>query len=408
MSTKNEAIPTTTTVLSSSANWLSWNKEFRNRMGQWKLLDYLDGKRDLLSDPGEFFNPVQAFEEWKVKRLAEIAKSLVSSSSTQTISSLDAQAAPTTQPAVPAQQQLDEAKEKLDNEIKAFRDRILESLKDQHTERRRAHRKEEDNLNKANEWLNKSVAVHYKDTHFTPGAEIRQWYRNLRNVAMQSTEIDDELRTQYRTPLTTLQQRHRAIRPTEFDQWLTTWETIFERASERGFPETTDPQIWCNDLLTAVTQVLPFFIQQYKIAKMAQYQIPGAVQFRDVTRDLRFASRMMQPSGRVARGSFPAFGLLQQGEEDTNKSNKLRRSKRKLSDTDAYRTLCRACQGFHSVDKCYYLYPDLAPPYWTEHPAGRKRVDESLSSDPDLQAEVDRHRTKRTKTDHARLVRFED
>ena len=79
----------------------------------------------------------------------------------------------------------------------------------------------------------------------------------------------------------------------------------------------------------------------------------------------------------------------------TNSMNKRgKRGKRpshiQRGDSEETPCVCRACDGFHSTRRCFYLFPDTRPSRWIPKRQVQKLVDYNLKQDSTLAEEVKR------------------
>jgi hypothetical protein len=64
--------------------------------------------------------------------------------------------------------------------------------------------------------------------------------------------------------------------------------------------------------------------------------------------------------------------------------------KRKNTSDSVSGKVCRACEGFHSTQHCYYLFRKKAPETWIPRPHLQKLVEQNLKDDSTLEEEVKR------------------
>ena len=267
---------------------------------------------------------------------------------------------------------------------------------------------------KADAFLTVSVSQLLRNSHFSEGATLRQWYDNLRGVAQKPLQTEAAIRGKLNAHIDALKAtKHQSINQAEFERWLTKWESIMEEATLYKLAETTTIGLWFNQFITAIANPIPSFAATFQLQGNEQ---GNALTFRWVAEKLRQVTPILleaRPS-RVNKGSFPSFGQSPDGdghkhgrkhghnhEESPPKNNKLPMRKRGISNPDGDRTdgkpKCRVCLGIHKTGRCYYLYPELAPEGWHPRDHVRERVEENLKQDLTLREEADRYGPKAKK-----------
>ena len=101
--------------------------------------------------------------------------------------------------------------------------------------------------------MTKTVASAYIETAFYYTKTVREWYKALKQqVSTDEFTIKEDIRNMYRRAIKPLSKA-----PKDFELWITTWEQIIAKGSERNllFANTVDE--WFRDFLKAVDHVHP-------------------------------------------------------------------------------------------------------------------------------------------------------
>ena len=444
-------------VLNGPEDWVGWNREFTAKMKLLQLHDYLVHKRELLDEPPARINAIKVHATLRNRRVAEAkagkdtdymnhdtdddddpeAENASESSDSETIED----PAPAPEPADQAEEgapppppppasaaaanAAKKAKEaKLRKAVKEVQDyfknnmtAIINELVRNHEAKRKAWKEQQNNLMKADAFLTVSVSQLLRNSHFSEGATLRQWYDNLRSVAQKPLQTEAAIRDKLNAHIEALKAtKHQSINQAEFERWLTKWESIMEEATLYKLAETTTIGLWFDQFIGAIANPIPSFAATFQLQGNEQ---GNALTFRWVAEKLRQVTPILleaRPS-RVNKGSFPSFGQSSDGyshghghghshghnhEEKPPKKNNLPMRKRGISNPDGNRAdekpQCRACLGIHKTGRCFYLYPELAPEGWHPRDHVRERVEENLKQDPTLRAEAGRHGLKGKKS----------
>ncbi|KAJ4294946.1 hypothetical protein N0V88_005185 [Collariella sp. IMI 366227] len=407
-------------ILNGSGDWVGWNREFTTKMKALHLLEYFNGRRELLEEPPMQFDSMRALRDLRDKRLkaaregkqldylvlsdetdeATGAATTPSDNDTADESTESTNTAPTGAPApVPATTNIKKAIKEVEDHFKTFGTTIVNDLVRNHEYKRVEWRAQDGRLLKAQTFLTTTVSPALRNAHFSENADMRQWYNNLKSVAQQPFEIEEGIRTRLRAHLEVLKApKHKAINRTDFDRWLTKWETLMDEATLQGLAETTSIGLWFEDFIRAISNPLPQFAALFRIQARRQ---GTNLSFREVTTDVRQATQSLLEltSGRISKGTFPAFGQDTQDRETGEESTRINPHgiKRKNSSAAGTKPKCRACDQIHRTERCYYLRPELAPENWEPRDHLRERVEETLKQDSTLKIETSRIRLKKSK-----------
>jgi hypothetical protein len=198
--------------------------------------------------------------------------------------------------------------------------------------------------------------------------------------------------------------------------WADNWEQVMTDSMRKEVLATIRASEWFEDVITALKEVFPSWIQAYAINKNSQIE-DNTLDYRTVANDIRQAASQYttnKPS-RVAKGSFgPTFAG--DGSDDPDKDTEKKFSgkrKRMNSTTQSFQLpkrrrhnynndndmdkVCRGCEGLHPTYKCFYIHPDKAPKTWKPQPYLKRVVEEAVRKDPSLEIEPGPKKTKKGK-----------
>ena len=135
-----------------------------------------------------------------------------------------------------------------------------------------------------------------------------------------------------------------------------------------------------------------------------------------MSNDFTTEIQSVQPSGTTKRtiqkGSHAASFKGAQADRTTEPTTSsppssapsptTKQAKRKRKNTEGAVSGCKAC-GItgHTLDKCYYAFPDKAFDKWKPRPAIAQKVADNLKNDDDLRKEVQRLKKKAKKVQFA-------
>ncbi|KAE8854659.1 hypothetical protein PTNB73_10462 [Pyrenophora teres f. teres] len=115
-------------------------------------------------------------------------------------------------------------------------------------------------------------------------------------------------------------------------------------------------------------------------------------------------AQLMHPSkNRSNKAAFAAGGPTLDNEEPDNEKKRGRghnTQKRQYAycggSTSSQK--CKACDGFHTLSKCWYAFPDTALEGWQPRDHITKMVKDRISSTPDLEDDVRTSKRPRSRT----------
>ncbi|KAM7182533.1 hypothetical protein V8F33_014239, partial [Rhypophila sp. PSN 637] len=137
----------------------------------------------------------------------------------------------------------------------------------------------------------------------------------------------------------------------------------------------------------------------YKLNKSAQLTLSYRAVANDFREEVRQLTKARIPAGnRIAKGSFgPSFAAKKghttyqedasDSEVEPGSDGGEQNGQKRGSGSEA-NTTCPGCDQFHRLEKCWYIFPELAPEDFVEREHVRMRVKETLL-DPVLQERVE-------------------
>jgi hypothetical protein len=282
-----------------------------------------------------------------------------------------------------------------------------------YAQRDKAYTKQDDSVQALKTWVSKTVSPHYIELACDPTENLAQWYTKLKTI-LGTTDI--------RSQISASEKYQQAIKPLtkakDWSKWLANWESSIGLAQKKGVPETLAAYKWTTDFLRAVRPIAEHWATSYGLTQEQAIE-KGLITYRDIANSFRKEMSTMRVgyTGRpsIAKGAFgPSFagqddsgqgannGDAQNSAEGASQRSRRRPAKRtRAPDEDIPSTVTRSCGACglpHPLSNCYYVFPEKAPPRFTENPELRSVVDEALEADSALQEEVRNLKSKRAKS----------
>ncbi|THC87285.1 hypothetical protein EYZ11_013269 [Aspergillus tanneri] len=209
------------------------------------------------------------------------------------------------------------------------------------------YNKQQMDLNKVREWMQKTVSPHIYTVTCDPSEPLKEWYDNLqKNVGIDKSRIQDLAMELYQKALKTPKQK-------DILSWLNNWENAMQKATKAKLPVASFPKQWIKDFLGVVRPLNPVWVESYWIAQEEKIKT-GDLSFRKVSQDFRDSlSRIPNASlAKIAKGSFgPTFAAKEddsRGDNDseeepvpTNKQGQKRKSDSDRSGFNSHRAAQR-------------------------------------------------------------------
>jgi hypothetical protein len=265
----------------------------------------------------------------------------------------------------------------------------------------KSFKEQEDNIRKIKQWILANVSAHYQKTCCKGGLSLHQWFGNLKKAAGVSKRLEDTMaRNKYKEAVKTPKIK-------DLTTWADNWEQVMTDSIRKGVLATTRASEWFEDVVVALKDVIPSWIQSYAINKDSQVE-DDTLDYRTVANDIRQASSQYTTDklSKVAKGSFgPTFAADGNGDPDRDNERKSSGKRKRINstrhsfqmsnrrkyndndDNDYFNQVCKACEGLHSTHKCFYLYPNKAPKTWRPQPYLKRVVEEAVRKNPTLNNE---------------------
>lgn len=242
----NETSLKVNAILQSPSDWLLWHQEFRGYIIRAQLDEYFDGKRELRTQP-EYFSALKEIREFKEKEysqayLTEARRRNVAIPDGVTSHFEDVVSHEDHGPIY------DLATKKANEEYEAIKDGLLIDGKNRYDALVRAYNREDKEVKFIHNWLNSSVAEHYRMAYFLPDHSYRQWYQDLKGIAIEPRTRTSQARQKLHKHYESIKRRQ-SVRPAELEKWIREWEVLFEQAKQHGVTDTTSANTWAEDAL---------------------------------------------------------------------------------------------------------------------------------------------------------------
>lgn len=429
MSPTPETTPTTI-ILANHNTWQDWNEQCLTQAYTYRLLDYIQGNGSLLTDP---LRPNMADYPRVQKPQARSARTTRSHSravgdGTETVVGEDD--VPTD--SIPT------------IETVGFNDLSIEGQKsfqvawNFYQDDLKLFDKQQERVTKMRNWIIAHVSTHFQKTCCKAAQSLPQWYTNLQKAAGISKRQQDA---------NALQKYKDAVKPPkpkDLAAWADKWEQTMTEAKEKDVLATKRASQWFEDFLGAVRTVKPTWAEAYGINKDSHIE-DDTLDFHTVANDLRkvASQSLYAKSARFANGSFGPTFAGEEGQhgrsectedttEDIKRMTSIKRkkdksrsgtgkqvdnsmmkeqdhlderarsstaSRKRKASTGENGKACRACDGIHLTQKCFYLFPNKAPEGWKPRSYTQEQVKATLEDDPILKEEYKRWKKEKDNQD---------
>ncbi|KAE9565917.1 hypothetical protein CGMCC3_g17906 [Colletotrichum fructicola] len=236
----------------------------------------------------------------------------------------------------------------------------------------------------ASAWVIDTVDYGLRQSSCRAMWDLRTWYANLRtSVGATEREQQTAARRKYQTATKIL-----SSVPKDFAGWITSWEMA------------------TNHALPIFGGWVTIYAGIYKDKLEEKTLTIG-----EVAKDLRKEAErrdllgLQEKGSRLTRGVFgPTFATGQSQsmlpqleatpsneEGDTQTRNQATGRKRKRAfSPGSPDVVCKACEGAHGLENCYYVFPKKAPAYFKGRKLIRDAVDHRVRNDASLKDEISR------------------
>jgi len=291
----------------------------------------------------------------------------------------------------------------------------------------RAYQEEKADLDKVVTFLQSTISVHLQNNCCIPGETIKDWIKNL------TITVGVDLQEEYRRARARYQEALKPMRIAgSWATWLSEYDHAATEAETNQVPELQRLDSVKEDFMKAVIHVAPMWVTTFQ-----QYGSKEAAVSRKHTMKLFRDHMVLQhPTKGKQKGAFAAAGssLADSGEStqatdrdaslvdeaassksrgrprnhkqrNDGQRTKSKRSPQSLEPTAVGGNYCPACELRHSLQDCFYAFPDKQPDWFKPNPLMVKLVKLRLEHDTDFQEKLrmvkrPRSQTPRIKSSH--------
>lgn len=278
-------------------------------------------------------------------------------------------------------------------------------------EARRQYDKQVDRIATLRRWVIDHVAEHYRSTDCKAVTPIHEWYDNLKKHVGSSLVYEKvQAEEAYQKAIQPLSKP-----PRDPIEWMRNWERAITRAQSAGVASASDSVSWWTALLKAAKKIGygHWFDSYFAVHKSEIYS--GKYDFRQLVNEFSQSSIAIAPTKQpqgVGRGAFATYhdhdyasNGSESEAEDRHRPTRRRsrsppRNKSKRKYTGGTGSGCPACGRVgHPLPECYYIFPELAPPYFRASPRTQDGVKTLLEKSEELRKEVEHLKKKKKRPD---------
>ena len=420
---KDLATTTNRVSLANSTNWEMWHQDFKSKAVGYAMWNYVQGIEELAPNPER-----PTYANYAIKRTAATGRPTRTQSVAETQDTIEEISAEIVSEERPTPQ-ASQTSRAVSTKSLTFGDLTAEGQKTYqaawsfYQDNMKIYREQQDFLRKLKDWVTDTISPHYRRLCCEPTDPLPKWYKNLKEAVgvtsyMEKKEATRLYQEAIRSP--------KSLK--DFDKWIDNWEQGINLAQKK-VAATLSPSDWFNDLMNTLAGIMPNWSESYAIHKGDEVE-KETITFRIVANDLRkVVDRKQKGTTKIAKGSFgPTFAEVERTEEGPknypgsencpgskncptkfsmdkqrkkgNRNSSVKRAppKRTASHMQqgdnegvlATPRVCRACDGFHSTRRCFYLFPDSRPRSWNPNKRIQGIVDNNLKEDSTLAEEVKR------------------
>ncbi|WQF76272.1 hypothetical protein CDEST_01286 [Colletotrichum destructivum] len=266
------------------------------------------------------------------------------------------------------------------------------------------YKEQETNSEKLKAWVIDTVDYGLRQSSCRAIWDLRTWYSNLRtSVGATEREQQTAARRKYQAATTTLTRV-----PKDFAGWITSWEMATNHALVRKTGGVEDPNTWFDDLTKAIQPILGSWVTIYAGIYKDKLE-EKSLTIGEVAKDLRKEAErrdllgFQEKGSQVTRGVFgPTFAAVpettaqpdavpnNEGSSTHTQDQSNSRKRKRTATTGSTGVVCKACDGIHALEKCYYVFPKNAPEYFKGRKLIRDAVEHRLKNDASLKEEINR------------------
>ena len=279
-----------------------------------------------------------------------------------------------------------------------------------YTHDRKQYNEQKEAIEKLKNWVLKTTSQHLLRTVCKPTENIKEWYSNLtKQVGVSEARQKQDAREIYRSALKPLSKA-----PRDALGWLSNWERAISFAKEKKVAEAQDSTDWFADFAIAVkpfTKVMEQWVTAYRIVKKEQIDL-GTLSYRTLANDFceevkSTPSNAKEIRRTIAKGTFgPSFAAdhsgCASGDAPSDEKRRVVERKgatnpRKRKYTGGSQSVCPACGNSHTLEICYYTFPEKAPKWFRFRRETQDTVEKALEENSQLKKEVTRLKSKKSK-----------
>ena len=290
----------------------------------------------------------------------------------------------------------------------------------------RDYREQKADLDKVVTFLQSTISAHLQNNCCTPGGTMKQWINNL------TITVGVDHQDEYRRARARYQEALKPMRIAgSWATWLSEYDHAATEAETNQVPELQRLDSVKEDFMKAVVHVAPMWVttfQQHGSKDAAISRKHTMKLFRDYM-ILQHPIKGKQKGAFAAAGSSLADGESAQAadgdaysvdevassksrgrprnhkQRNDGQRTKSKRSPQSLEPTAVGGNHCPACELRHSLQDCFYAFPDKQPDWFRPNPLMVKLVKLRLEHDTDFQEKLrmvkrPRSQTPRIKSSH--------
>ena len=239
------------------------------------------------------------------------------------------------------------------------------------------------------DWMYSTVAPEILEQLCDPDESIREWYAALYDAnkpyeSMRSVALLEE----YNHHLQNLKKSARTL-----STWIQGWKTLMARGIKLKVGQCTDATVWSTDFIKA-TKSLAITAPWAQNLALNQHEdvLSGKITYLELAAQLeRFVAGETSAgsSRQIKVGAFPTFHGQDPDEKEpgaktfnqerhvsfaptgprgrggnrgsSNRARGNRGNKYSRIDSGSARVKCKACLQGHTLEDCFYVFPELAP-----------------------------------------------
>lgn len=277
----------------------------------------------------------------------------------------------------------------------------------------RRFEKEDKSIKEIRDWVGETVKQHLLRTACQPKETLDTWYIKLRDqVGATPDQIYDLAKTKYQLAIKPLVRQ-----PRDITIWLAEWEEAINQAIAAGIPNVQHSRDWWTDFEQAVNKAgFDAWCRVYRVNNKDDIR-NNKLTFRTISNDFMTEIQSVQPPGTTKRtiqkGSHTASFKGSQAEKTIDPTTSsppssgpspttAKAPRRKRKNTEGATSGCKACgTPGHTLEGCYYIFPDKAFKKWKPRTAITQKVEDNIKNDDDLRKEVQRLKKKAKKVQFA-------